>query len=287
MQSHGQKNAVYTPNNNNNNSGTAVLTIGDDDDSEATDEFVPPPHKQAKTRAKTRPKGENSAKRDREQRREDREMEEGVEAPIRLVDTLSATQYRTTEDLKRALRVGRLFWQRNQATSSSETNTRRAQKLRTDREAVLDVYRRQIEAIEAYMAAQEQALEEWQRTRLFDGRIEAIQAWLRDDRDRVRKLRDVRDDIAARYSDAKLGLGVAPRPLMAIPVDPDALMVVEQRASKESNTAAADDEDSNDPDYRAMSGSSSSEDEVPRGKRKSVGHERKRRAIQVAHSPKK
>ena len=29
------------------------------------------------------------------------------------------------------------------------------------------------------------------------------------------------------------------------------------------------------------------EDEVPRGKRKSVGHERNRRAIQVAHSPKK
>jgi hypothetical protein len=132
-------------------------------------------------------------------------MDDGEEAPIRLVDTLSARQYRATEDMKRGLRVSRLFWQRHQHESDDATNARRLQKLQTDRDALLEVYEHQIKALSDYMDPQELALEQWTATRLGESRADVIQQWLQDDRERVEKLRDVYDDIADRYSDDKLG----------------------------------------------------------------------------------
>ncbi len=164
------------------------------------------PAKKGKKKSRKAPVvAEKTKKRDRDQRREERDMEDGEEAPIRLVDTLSARQYRATEDMKRGLRVSRLFWQRHQHESDDATNARRLQKLQTDRDALLEVYEHQIKALSDYMDPQELALEQWTATRLGETRADVIQQWLQDDRERVEKLRDVYDDIADRYSDDKLG----------------------------------------------------------------------------------
>lgn len=188
-----------------------------------------------KTKKARHDRDEGAKKIDRAVRREDREMEDGVAPPIRLVDTLSARQYRATEDMKRALRVSRLFWQRHADTSDAETNARRLAKLQSDRDALLSVYQQQIDTLNASMDALEQALEQWQKARLATNRVDVIQDWLRDDRDRVAKLRDVLDDIAERYSDDKLG--AAPR----IAADADAMVAdalpghVEAEAGSESH----------------------------------------------------
>lgn len=156
----------------------------------------------------------NSGRSDRSERterselrsdRSNRDMKE-THRPTILAETLSVRQYERSEQQKRRLRDARRRWKSQKNRVNAALHAAQGRQLQRDRNALLAIYEAQIDHLERFVMELELSSVTWSDTHLHGGRTEQMARWLKQDRKRLQKLRQVYSDIATRYSDRALGL---------------------------------------------------------------------------------